>query len=293
MKLLVLFLILLGSFSAFAGEVVLMTSLKLSNRNVRHLEKKFTKAFRDSGHSLVIHHKADPKILYGVMTSENTEAVIWVSHAAGEQELKPGFKAEDIILDIWGNDVKNFFTLIPSNLKFIGLVGCQAQKIINGFTERGNYVNHPNLEIMSFEKKVRLYSAFDKTLKAAKIFLAKNLETKTVEANKLEFKIERSSFETSPSLQSAWLEVGDQVLAFFDVDQTLPINPPVVAENVFNKIERKNMKLFRAHSEKSVDESLGVLTIDPIQNLGSWKLFAKDGRPIGGKDQQLYVFKRP
>ena len=100
MKLLVLFLILLGSFSAFAGEVVLMTSLKLSNRNVRHLEKKFTKAFRDSGHSLVIHHKADPKILYGVMTSENTEAVIWVSHAAGEQELKPGFKAEDIPMDV-------------------------------------------------------------------------------------------------------------------------------------------------------------------------------------------------
>ncbi len=270
-----------------------MTSLELKNRNIRHLEKKFNKAFRDSGHELVIHHKADPKVLYGVMTSEKTQAVIWVSHAAGEQELKPGFKAEDIILDIWGNDVKNFFTLIPANLKFIGLVGCQAQKIINGFTERGNYVNHPELEIMSFEKKVRLYSAFNKTLIAAKDFLAKAGEAKSVAENKIEFKVERSSYETSPTLQPAWLEIGDQVLAFFDVDQTQPLNEVSIAENIFSKIDRKNMKLLRARSETSNDDSIGKLTISPLSNIGTWSLFGRDGRPIGGKDQQLYVFKKP
>ncbi len=270
-----------------------MTSLELKNRNIRHLEKKFNQAFRNSGHELVIHHKADPKVLYGVMTSYKTEAVIWVSHAAGEQELKPGFKAEDIILDIWGNDVKNFFTHIPANLKFIGLVGCQAQKIIDGFIARGNYVNHPELEIMSFEKKVRLYSAFNKTLKAAKEFLAKAGEAKSVAEDRIEFKVERSSYETSPTLQSSWLEIGDQVLAFFDVDQTQPLNEVSIAENIFSKIERKNMKLFRARSETSNDDSIGKLAISPLSNIGTWSLFGRDGRPIGGKDQQLYVFKKP
>ncbi len=293
MKFLMLISLLFLSLTAIAGEIVLMTSLELKNRNIRHLEKKFNKAFRDSGHELVIHHKADPKVLYGVMTSEKTEAVIWVSHAAGEQELKPGFKAEDIILDIWGNDVKNFFTLVPANLKFIGLVGCQAQKIINGFIERGNYVNHPDLEILSFEKKVRLYPAFDKTVKVAKEFLAKASEPKTAAENKIEFKIERSSYETSPTLQSAWLEIGDQVLAFFDVDQIQPLNEASVSESVFDKIDRKNMKLFRTRTQTSNEDSIGKLTITPLQNIGNWNLFGRNGRPIGGKDQQLYVFKKP
>lgn len=280
------------SFTALAGEIVLLTSLKLSNRNITHLEKKFNKAFKNSGHELVIHHKADPKLLYQIMTAENTEAVIWVSHAAGEHELKPGFKAEDIILDNWGNDVKNFFTLIPQNLKFIGLVGCQAQKIIDGFRARGNYEAYPDLQIMSFDKKVRLYSSFDKTIKAAAAFMAKApASVASAVRPQIEFDIERAAFEESPSLQAGWTELGDQILSFFDVNQTE--SPAVIDESIFNKIERKNIKFFRSKSSASVDESMGKLTISSHQNIGSWKLFAKDGRPIGGNDQQLYVYKRP
>jgi hypothetical protein len=287
----VVFLLLISSF-AFAGEVVLLTSLKLNGLNVRHLEKKFKKAFANSGHELVIHHKADPKTLHQVMTSDETEVVIWVSHAAGEQELKPGFKAEDIVLDIWGNDVKSFFTLVPKNMKFLGLVGCQAEKIIDGFRTRGNYDAYPNLQIMSFDKKVHLYSAFDKTVQAAATYLSTPHEHKEAPAlNAVEFNVERVTFEESPSLQSGWVEFGDQVLAFFDVNATSASGS--VNENVFNKIERKNMKFFRAKSENSVDESLGRLVITPVQNIGTWILFAKDGKPIGGKDQQLYVYKRP
>ncbi len=294
MKVFFTFILLLASAFASAGEVVLLTSLKLSGGNVRHLEKKFNKAFQNSGHELVIHHKVDPKTLYQIMTSENTEAVIWVSHAAGEHDLKPGFKAEDIILDNWGNDVKNFFTLVPKNMKFIGLVGCQAQKIVDGFRQRGNYDAHPDLEILSFEKKVRLYSAFDKTVSAAALSLKTLKEPKTpVVGLPVEFSVERASFEESASLQAGWLEIGDQVLAFFDLNSLQSPQPISIDELVFNKIERKNMKFFRAHSEGSLEESMGKLNITSNSNIGSWKLFAKDGRPIGGKDQQLYVFKRP
>ena len=279
------------SFSALAGEVVLLTSLKLSSGNVKHLEKKFHKVFKNSGHELVIHHKTDPKTLHQIMTSENTEAVIWISHAAGESELKPGFKAEEIILDIWGNDVKNFFTLVPQNLKFIGLVGCQAQKIIDGFRARGNYDAHPDLQIMSFEKKVRLYSAFDKTIKAAAAFMAKAPESSVKARPAIDLEIERVAYEESSSLQPGWIEIGDQVLAFFDLNQTQA--SAAIDQDIFNKIERKNMKFFRAKNSTGLDESLGKLSITAHQNIGSWNFFAKDGRPIGGKDQQLYVYKKP
>lgn len=285
--------LLIFALSASAGEIVLMTSLKLNGMNVRHLEKKFQKAFKGMGHELVIHHKADPKILYGTMTSENTVAVLWVSHAAGESELRPGFKAQDIVLDIWGNDVKNFFTLVPKNLRFLGLVGCQAQRIIDGFRSRGNYVAHPDLEIMSFEKKVRLYSAFDKTVKAAVASLQAVKEPAAAPTSpSIEFTIERSSYEESPSLQAGWVEIGDQVLGFFDLDELVLETGTSLRQDVFEAIARKNIKFFRAKGPEAVEESMGVLTIQTPDHAGTWTLFAKDGRPIGGKDQQLYVYKK-
>lgn len=293
MRMLLLLSVLCFSFSSFAGEIVLLTSLKLNFLNVGHLEGKFKKAFKNLGHDLVIHHKVDPKTLHSVLTSENTEAVIWVSHAAGEHELKPGFKAEDIILDYWGNDVKNFFTLVPANMKFLGLVGCQANLIVNGFRERGNYDRYPNLEIMSFDKKVRLYNAFDKALAAAVEYLkAPRTGDAPVSSAVVDFEIRRSSYEDSPSLQAGWVEMGDQVLSFLDVNE---VDAPVanLDQSLFEKIPRKNIKFFRAKSKDSVEaESLGKLEIGTSQNLGTWTLFAKDGKPIGGRDQQLYVFKK-
>lgn len=160
------------------------------------------------------------------------------------------------------------------------------------FCERGNYDAHPNLEIMSFEKKVRLYSAFDITIKAAAEDLAKNKAfVSDGNTTPIHFDIKRGAFEESPSLQPGWVEMGDQVLGFFDWDASSPIREASINEVVLNKIERKNIKFFRAKSGESLNESMGSLTINSV--VGSWKLFAKDGRPIGGTDQQLYVFKRP
>ncbi len=147
---------------------------------------------------------------------------------------------------------------------------------------------------MSFDKKVRLYSAFDKTVKAAAQFLATpKTPTAAPAQTQIDFKLERTSFEESPSLQAGWVEIGDQILGFFDVNASQPIIDSSIDESVLNKIDRKNIKFFRAKSANSVDESMGVLAITPSQNIGSWKLFAKDGRPIGGHDQQLYVHKKP
>lgn len=293
MKFIVFLSLALFSISSFAGEIVLLTSLKLNFLNVNHLEGKFKKAFKNSGHDLVIHHKTDPKTLHEVLTSDKTEAVIWVSHAAADHELKPGFKADEIVLDYWGNDVKNFFTLVPQNMKFLGLVGCQANLIVDGFRQRGNYDSVPNLEIMSFDKKVRMYDAFDKAIKAAVVYLnaPRSVETPSV-GIAVEFDIKRAAYEESPSMQAGWVELGDRVLGYFDVNE---VDVPVAAvdQNVLDKISRKNIKFFRAKSKDSVNtESMGKLEIGASPSLGTWTLFAKDGKPIGGLDQQLYVFKK-
>lgn len=292
MKILLLIALLLTTFAATAGEIVLLTSLKLHSRNVRHLEKKFNKAFQKSGHELVIEHKVGPKRLYEVMTSDETVAVIWVSHAAGESEVQPGMSAQDIVLDYFGNDVKNFFTLVPKNLRFLGLAGCQAQKIVNGFKARGNYDRYPELEILSFEKKVRLYKAFDQTVMALQKNLAAEKTPVVNASNEVRFDIERSELSAMPGMEMSWAEIGDQVLAFFDQGETGPLLESSIDENVLSKIPRKNIKLFRAKGEVSSTAGLGELRITSDPAMGSWTLFARDGRPIGGLDQQLYVFRK-
>lgn len=290
MKNLLIILFAIFSYQAFAGDAVLLTSLKLKASHIRSLENTFNKALKDSGLKLVIHHNVDPKTLYQVMTSEETEAVVWVSHAAKEKEQVPGRTAEAIIMDVHGNDVKNFFTTIPKNLRFLGIVGCQSQSIIDGFRARGNYDQSPDLEIMSFAKKVAMQSGFKKTLQQAKLSLAKEKPTsEVIQEDNVSISITKENFETSPSLQSTWIEFGDRVLGIFDENE-IAIADASIPRTIWNKLENKNIKHNRVLHQDAREESLGKLILQTNEPV-SWKLFELRGKPLGGKHQHLYQYK--
>lgn len=295
-KFLLISILGLMSLFTFAGEVHLVTSLKLKENNIRYLERNFANAFKNSQLKTVIHHEADPETLYKIMTSDETEAVIWISHAAGDHHLQAGLKGTNIIADFYGNDVKKFFTLIPKNLRFLGIVGCQAKGIVDGFRERGNYASAPSLEIMSFEKKVRMYPSFQKVLKEAKKVLAKNFVPHSNEET-IPLKISRSHLGDLPSLQPGWVEMGDKVLGIFSLNEMEPVSNLNISkafwESTGEEVTKRNIKFMRLHSATTTDESTGVLNLELDPSLGQWKLFAnRDRKPIGGKDQQLYIFKQ-
>lgn len=291
MNFLSLILFALFSLSTFAGNAVLLTSLELKSKHVNYLENKFQKYLKNSGLNLVVHHQVDPIKLSEVIKDPETEAIIWVSHAAKEKEQVPGRSAPAVIMDIQGNDVKNFFSSIPLNIKFLGIVGCQAEEIFNGFRERGNYSHNPNLEIMSFRKKVSMQGGIKKVSKRL-AYLLKNPSPETqVDAQEMvEFSLSRSDFDTVTT-QSSWVEFGDKVLGVFREDEMGPIlgEMPRV---IYEAMENKNIKHNRLHLADQKDESFDRLEITSYEPETWWKLFELRGKPLGGKNQHLYQFRK-
>lgn len=291
MKLILIILFALVSLSALAGNAVLLTSLELKSKHERYLEEKFQKYLRNSGLNLVIHHQVDPVKLSEVIQDPETEAIIWVSHAAKEKEQVPGRSAPAVIMDIHGNDVKNFFSTIPQNVRFLGIVGCQAEEIFNGFKARGNYSQNPNLEIMSFRKKVSLQGGIKKVSKRlAQVLKVPAAMTAIEEQEMVEFYVARADFDT-PTTQSSWVEFGDKVLAVFRGDEMRSVRGEI-PRAMYEQMENKNIKHNRLHHPDQKDESFGRLVITAMEPGTWWSLFELRGRPLGGKNQHLYQFKK-
>lgn len=287
-----IFIILLSlTLPCLAGEIVLLTSLKLNKLSTWQLEKKFKKVFKDSHHDIRIHHKAGPRELHQALTSSETVALIWVSHAASEQDLGHGYKAGEVILDYWGNDVKNFFTLVPENLKFLGLVGCEANQIIEGFRDRGHYEAFPHLEIKSFDYKVRLSRGFKETLKSAVLALQKGEAISDTSEIPVTFYLQRTTLSAQDGLHSGWVEIGDRVLTFFE-DQETHERSSSISTKIWENIKNKNIRFFKVRGGEQSEDGLGHLQVNIDQREGVWNLFARRGKPIGGKEQQLYLFRR-
>jgi len=258
---------------------------------VRYLEDKFQKYLKNSGLNLIIHHEVDPIRLAEVIQDKETEAIIWVSHAAKEKEQVPGRSAPAVIMDIHGNDVKNFFSTIPSRIKFLGIVGCQAEEIFNGFKERGHYVTNPDLEIMSFRKKVSMQRGIKKVAKRL-AYLLRNpkSETPVEDQEMVEFTLSRSDLD-SVTTQSSWVEFGDKVLGIFKGSEMGTVYGSV-PRSIYEKMENKNIKHNRLHHLEQKDESFGRLEINSSEADIWWKLFELRGKPLGGKHQHLYQFRK-
>lgn len=269
------------AFSVSAGNAVLFTSLHVKESQLKRIERNFRRTYQEKGLKLVVHHKAKPETLHSVMTDNETEVVIWVSHAGGVHSGRNGMEAKGVILDYYGNNVKNFFTLIPPGLKFLGIVGCSAKSIIEGFEERGNYRNYPNLEIKSFDKNVKLFSGLKETLKAS----LSHIDKETFESPEEE-RFVNVSVDRFGDYAKSWLEMGDQVIAF--MDQTSSRVEAKIPYSIWKQLKNKNIKLVRDASEESLLDFLNIET-DDFQR---WKRFSlPDGMPIGNKDQHLYLFK--
>lgn len=274
----------LCAFPAFAGNAVLLTSLELTKLNKLYLDSKFKQAFHGSGLNIVIQHDTSPKRLMEVLQDTETELLIWVSHAGEERSQSNGLSSKGVIIDHHGNDVKKFFSQPMKRLKFLGLVGCSAKTIIDGFRARGVYDQFTDLEIKSYDKPVRLYAAFEETLAASLEHLHKQTSNfQTIEEGHVTFNV---SIEGSP--RNSWLELGDYVLGFIDSSSksVLTLDMP---RSRWEQIQNKNINYVRDQSDKTPSE-LPKLHLQSEE--GSWNLFTtKTGMAIGGKSN-LYIFKK-
>jgi hypothetical protein len=146
-----------------ARKVVLLTSVdapeilwhKGSQWASEQLEADFSWSFQDSGFEVQMIRQASAWQLYQSLHDPNVVAVYWVSHAGRDIPLKEAIGFGAAIPTHDGLDVKSLFQSVGPQLKFLAVIGCSAQSIIDGFKNNGAYTNNPRLKIVSFDRPIQ------------------------------------------------------------------------------------------------------------------------------------------
>lgn len=148
---------------AAAPTVVLLTSLKSPKIWYRpatwdlnnQLEKNFRRSFASSGYRLKVIHDASASDLEQTLRAPENIGVFWVSHAAaGDDNVDTTLGRDDVILDVYGENVKDIFQVIHPNLRYLAVIGCESESVFEGFKKSGTYINNPNLLFTYFNKPV-------------------------------------------------------------------------------------------------------------------------------------------
>lgn len=273
------------SFNSYAGNIVVMTSLDVSEKDLMKIEGYAEKYYQDRQEDLVIIHRATPKELYDRLTDSDTEIFLWVSHSAQTRELNSGLRRGSTILDLYGNNVANFFSRVNDNLKFLAIVGCESKSILDEFKNKGYYRNNNLLKTFSFHKKTKVFRGLKKAIKAS--LSAKFLETEssqrfTLSARKRSRSTIRIGVDNTKNNLESWILIGDFVFPLAPESiQSIEIN-----KEVFVKLKSKNIKLIRdiRYREAGMNQ-IRLWT----QNFYWEPFFDFNQKPIG-ENWHLYIY---
>lgn len=271
------------------------------------LERRFKKSFKESGYKIKIIHEASASDLSRELQNPNNKGLFWVSHSNQAQEIGSGLEVPDLVYTINGVDVKNLFQKIHPSMKYLALIGCRGESLLNKFKQEGFYKDNLDLQIFAFRKKVDPRAGLRKALKASLGHLgskgkfklrnfrlpninasSQQLDTKPhqcLEQNFLSLAVTRTA---DSSLGAASLTFDGKFVAFFpETESSEQIQTVQIPTEYFNKAKKKKLTLQQMHKK---DLQLGLLTFDSNEDL-NWKVFSKrDGTPIGA-GKNLYLFK--
>lgn len=169
MNYMVLVLCLVLSFLAQAGtkpKIAFLTSIdpkdgKLffqgkSYNNNQKFEKEFRKHFNDADVDISVTHFASIEDIWSALHDKSTSAVFFLSHSSSGQSKSAGaLVSPSLIADFDGNDLKNAFQKVHNNLKYLAVIGCESEAIIDQFRKYETYSNAPDLVIKTFNDKIR------------------------------------------------------------------------------------------------------------------------------------------
>lgn len=173
-KIIFIFLILCVSHLSIADtqKIVVLTSIKTPKKNPfwrsknysikNDIQKQFQYYFRESGYEVVFEHEASAITLEKYLLSPYTIALFWVSHATNQDQI-----TNEKISDFYDNNVAGLFSRVHSNLKFLSVIGCKSQFILDSFLQQGFYQNNPKLMLHGFKTVVRLNTGITNSIKAS------------------------------------------------------------------------------------------------------------------------------
>lgn len=145
-----LFISVFSGLSSFAfpcqQKIVLMTSVVAEKSPIRSffcshsylskLEDKFRQQFKHTNYEVQVTHGADQYHLWKELHDPRNVAVFWLSHSGvaitgGKEGQASGVMGFQKVSDIEGYDLAPVFQKIHPNLRFLAMIGCDSQSVID------------------------------------------------------------------------------------------------------------------------------------------------------------------
>ncbi len=165
-------------------KVVLLTSLDTQSIRslfrktyfqtyVQNLEELFVRKFTGTQYVIEIVHRADQFHLWSALHDPKNVAIFWLSHASssGGSTASSQLLSNQRILDSQGFDVTPIFNKIHPNLRFLAVIGCFSQSILNQLphlSQDPKHSDHPYLRLFTFNHKVDARIGLKKAIQESK-----------------------------------------------------------------------------------------------------------------------------
>jgi hypothetical protein len=255
------------------------------------LEKEFRAHFKGKGYNLVVQHDADQFALWQTLHSSDTLAVFWVSHAGFADAGNPGTAGAAAIVDRSGFDVAPVFRARNPRLRFLGVVGCDSEKVLDADGEGQGQ----GAVVFAFSSKTDAKKGLSKAMTASDATLATGAApVPCSEWGGVPVEVTRRNAGGSPA-PAARIEWSGRALAVLPAQaagesQTavvlLPLTAAVTTANDLKHVLTTGDQFGKAPSPAT----LGTLELSGWSG-ALWKVFAgPDGHPLG-ITQNLYHYE--
>ncbi|MFT6071121.1 MAG: hypothetical protein ACJAT2_002110 [Bacteriovoracaceae bacterium] len=234
------------------------------------LEKVFLKKLKKENLDLVILPFARQDELRAELLNPNNHAIFWVGHSNAEAGL-----AAAGIYDDQGFNMKELFQEVHQNIKFLGLVGCQALPFVESLKNSPYWKLNSHLTTYAREKRVDARKGLKRAIKA----FINSEEGKTPTCEEREVIQVRVSRTSDQELSSARIIRKGQLVGTFEKNQEettieLPLG--------LKKSELKLVLESGAPNNTKTKFNLGKLEFTSENESLNWKLFAdREGNPLG------------
>jgi hypothetical protein len=223
------------------------------------------------------------------LTNATTAAVFWIGHAISSN-TSTGMNIQSVVLDSNAVNVANLFQDVHPNIRWVGIVGCYMQGMIDRNKLQGRYKNNPILRIDAVDGLGVPSIDLNRSTSQAYIYLAALKRSYPQVICALNPANERPHFgrwidvkrsHDQPRSHISFM-VGEQFVGYLAKDEES------VRFWVNNRIDTKRIEALRMDTRPTSDviENLQISTQD--SNI-EWKNIRRaDGTPIG-KSRNVYV----
>jgi hypothetical protein len=280
-RILILIFVSLFSLSLMAKDRVVMLisldpetnrpPLRSKNWNINEkLEKVFLKKLKKKNLELVILPFSRQDQIRRELLNPNNHAVFWVGHSNAATGL-----VGTGLYDDRGFNMKEIFQEVHQNIKFLGLVGCQALPFVEALKKSPYWNLNSHIKTYARDKRTDARKGLKRAIKAfldIEEMAPKSCQEKEV----IQVTVTRSS---DKELSSARIIRKGELVGVFEKNQVRSI---IDLAPGLKKSELKLVFESGAPNNTTKEFNLGELEFHSVDESLSWKLFSdRDGNPIG------------